>query len=724
MRSRSAIAGCALLVVLTQTTTPAQEMTRPRGGKSGGGVPSKEAAAQVNSERADEDLTGSRQDALNVLNELAGAADDIKSDYARIKVQAEIADTLWIVDESRARALFEKAFNALGQLKDDKFASQRALAHLSRVAQLRGELLRRVSAHDPAFAEKLLKSQQVSGPEREREAAPAGDDAGQAAEFLRLASLSVESDPLRAAALTRTSIGYGLNPQLAYVLERLRGKSPETADGLCLVALAAAEREVPLNTTFVNYLGPYVFPSFGQTTQVTTVNDALAVKFLDLAYRAVTQPQPAAYAAVPFEQTAIGYLTALALAPYIARYAPERAGVFNAALARRSADFRGRDLEALNAFVGSSDVEELLKIAGEAQNRELKDSIYAKAAGLASQAGEVVRAFSAADKIDDEDIRVGVRTLVGYNAAMAALREGDTETGYKYARELNGLPARASAFSELARVLALRKDDRAGALKALDEVRKSVEESRDSGAERLRAALTIASAAARVDAQSGLEFVQFAVKLMNDVDIDLETLSSPTSEAEVSYRELIKAELGLNRLDLGNTFSLLAGTNYPQTMALARSIENKETSALAKLAAVKALLNRAPERKVVAAQDAGGAKGKGSAGRGARTAAKGFQSEARAFIEMLTEGNFYGAAESFDDRMKGVLPAYKLQEQWKALHARFGAFKRQLGTSSAAAEGHNVVTVGCQFEDALVNVRVVYNARKQITGLFFLPTPD
>lgn len=91
------------------------------------------------------------------------------------------------------------------------------------------------------------------------------------------------------------------------------------------------------------------------------------------------------------------------------------------------------------------------------------------------------------------------------------------------------------------------------------------------------------------------------------------------------------------------------------------------------------------------------------------------------FVDLLMEQDFAAAVAQFDSAMKAALPQAKLQEHWRALLKDSGAFKEQLGTRTESRGGYRIVFVTCKFERAIVDMKVVFNAQRQITGFFYVP---
>jgi uncharacterized protein len=95
---------------------------------------------------------------------------------------------------------------------------------------------------------------------------------------------------------------------------------------------------------------------------------------------------------------------------------------------------------------------------------------------------------------------------------------------------------------------------------------------------------------------------------------------------------------------------------------------------------------------------------------------------AKLVVEQMASGDFPGAVSSFDTTMKSLSPPDKLKHAWDLLALQIGPFKVQTGARQEKSGQYDVVFVTCQFENALIDVKLVYTSAKEITGMFFLPT--
>ncbi len=94
------------------------------------------------------------------------------------------------------------------------------------------------------------------------------------------------------------------------------------------------------------------------------------------------------------------------------------------------------------------------------------------------------------------------------------------------------------------------------------------------------------------------------------------------------------------------------------------------------------------------------------------------------FVGLLVKEDFSAATETFDATMKAVMPPEALANAWKGLLGQNGAFKKELGTRMEKLAGLDIVYVTCEFEKGPLDIKVVYNSKRQISGLWFVPVPQ
>ena len=93
--------------------------------------------------------------------------------------------------------------------------------------------------------------------------------------------------------------------------------------------------------------------------------------------------------------------------------------------------------------------------------------------------------------------------------------------------------------------------------------------------------------------------------------------------------------------------------------------------------------------------------------------------DAKEFVEVLAKEDYAGVYARFDNTMKNAMPESKVQEAWTALQNQAGLYKKQIGVRQTKEQGWDCVYVTCEFEKKRVDIKVVFNKHKQISGLWF-----
>jgi hypothetical protein len=97
------------------------------------------------------------------------------------------------------------------------------------------------------------------------------------------------------------------------------------------------------------------------------------------------------------------------------------------------------------------------------------------------------------------------------------------------------------------------------------------------------------------------------------------------------------------------------------------------------------------------------------------------ETQAVALVDRLAAGDFVVAHAAFGAKLGGSLTAQDLERHWKALVARGGPYKGRSRVESAVSGAFRIVYVGCSFDRAPLDVKVVFAENKSIEGLFFVP---
>src|SRR4051812_48146981 len=92
------------------------------------------------------------------------------------------------------------------------------------------------------------------------------------------------------------------------------------------------------------------------------------------------------------------------------------------------------------------------------------------------------------------------------------------------------------------------------------------------------------------------------------------------------------------------------------------------------------------------------------------------------FVDLLVREDFAEAVARFDKTMRTALPEPKFREACRSVKGQAGKFKKRTHTRLSGVGGYNVALVTCEFERATLDTKVVFNARREVAGLFFLPS--
>jgi regulator of replication initiation timing len=94
---------------------------------------------------------------------------------------------------------------------------------------------------------------------------------------------------------------------------------------------------------------------------------------------------------------------------------------------------------------------------------------------------------------------------------------------------------------------------------------------------------------------------------------------------------------------------------------------------------------------------------------------------AQNLVNLLDDAQFEKATENFDATMKKALPPDQLKQIWDSLVAGVGPYQEQIGTRTEKVLQYQAVFVTCRFKNTALDIKVVFDSQKQITGLFFVP---
>ena len=75
----------------------------------------------------------------------------------------------------------------------------------------------------------------------------------------------------------------------------------------------------------------------------------------------------------------------------------------------------------------------------------------------------------------------------------------------------------------------------------------------------------------------------------------------------------------------------------------------------------------------------------------------------------------------FDETMKNALPEEKLKLVWEDLNVKCGKYQKYSEITEGKIQTYDLTYVLCHFEKMNLQMKLVFNDKNQIAGLFFVP---
>ena len=94
---------------------------------------------------------------------------------------------------------------------------------------------------------------------------------------------------------------------------------------------------------------------------------------------------------------------------------------------------------------------------------------------------------------------------------------------------------------------------------------------------------------------------------------------------------------------------------------------------------------------------------------------------AEAFVEALRSGDTGALRSGLDPTVSDALPDEKALGLWSTLEAQVGRLKERQGSRTLRELGHRCVYLRCAFDNATLEIKMVFGATGRIIGFTFLP---
>lgn len=551
------------------------------------------------SAEADRIAKARRAQAVSLLLTLANDAASFDDLAFRSHTLARIADLLWDVDSSQARALFGRAWDATN-LMDPKSGNLPAV---------RDEVLKLAGTRDQRLVEKFLDDAAKQADEKSEATDNNWWSLPDALEQrLNVAeNLLAAGDTKRAAELAEPLLNNVTISTLEF-LSSLRDRDAATADRLYANMLGVASQQTPLDPRRLWLLSSYLFtPRSYHTPEGSTspptplsppnVDPALRIRFFEVAASSLIQPVTAAQPEQAETGTADRYSIAKRLLPFFESYAPPSLtaslrgqiemldGIVGDEVRAREKELRE---EGNDAGAEQEDTEQsLLDQIERAKTAKERDDLYLKLA-LRSINKDDGKARDYVDKIDDTDLRKRARAWIDWRLTVRAIEQKKFEQALYLERtgELSHIQ-RALIFTQVATLNT--QSDREQTLMLINKATAEVDRIDNSDQDRPRGLFAIANALRAIEPARAWEIAFDAVKAANSVEKF--TGEDGQITTSLNNRSTIIMTVGfIPDFQISGLFTKLSTADLDRTIDLARGFQSVHPRAVATIAIATAVL--------------------------------------------------------------------------------------------------------------------------------------
>lgn len=588
-----------------------------------------------------------RTAALNLLIETAENARSFKDLAYRARVQALAADALWPYDETRARALFRRAWEAATAADhEEQRREEEATGIFSNSEDVietdaRDEVVSKVVARDARLAETFLR--ELTEEEERAEEARADKDTRRASwqELSPLGKrrLALAYDLLnrkeywRAAALAEALANEGITGDLMEFILRLRALPDEARSWSQRLFFRLLERAAANPATDANdvlLLSSYIIsprlmmavdekgglqlrslslgPVDGNPSEVL-----VEPPFYRLAVSVLLQrPAGSQRALTPVQARVARYITIGRLLPSFERAGQEFAQyvpVMRSQLSALSGEMEAARRDALNSQFELTSMNsrnksdplapELEQLARVTDKRE-RDRISMEVVRRAARSRLWDRAQRAAYSIEDGQLRraalayIVVQQIADITRAYKEDKENDFESAARFVRRADAPPFASAWGLAQAAVIASRKKDAEATNALLTEAESYAARADKDSRQRVAAYVVITSAAAEVKSERAWDFLSELVRSANSTpDYTGDETRLPTS-AETLEDSTLQEELMIETesFRLAPIFATMARLNFDKAVAQAEALTGEIPRAYARIATARAELEK------------------------------------------------------------------------------------------------------------------------------------
>lgn len=624
------------LICVELFPTSAQQRRRAR--------PSANEAAR----RPREEEQRQREQAIAIVRETIEAASLPDDSVYSARILAVAADVLWSVNQTEARTVFRRAWEAatIADRAEQEAEQSEITSIVPPVTATREEVLTAIARRDNALTDEFLRILIGETIETQATTEARGDQTQNAPPVsvwrtpspLGLQRLALASQLLREGQDGRASeivrplvMNEGVSGELIAFLLRLRERNAMAADALFLTLIVRTTRAGIEQTTANDVL---LLSSYICSPQLLVVVDANgALQFRSIAHVATPAPSsntvppvvaPNARGAfyrlaarvlgqpVPHEatqsETLARYVAIERLLPFFEREATSDGAMLRAQrdVLLSNIDATRRDALAAgagtNSFASERSVDPLsgqMNRLAQARDPVERDRLRTAIIRIAARRKLWLRARSTADEIEDAALKGAAKSFIvaqqiaALSDAFAENDANDYERAAQFVERAEGVAplVRAWGFAQAAG-LAMRRNNRARALELATEAAMNARRAATGTPQHVAALVVATRTMWQINRERAWELLRETVRAINATEdfagdeTEFE-IGGEVPEAFAEEEFLIAAEAF--RFD--EIFALSARADFAQSLAEARIIEDARTSAFAKLAIARIALD-------------------------------------------------------------------------------------------------------------------------------------
>jgi hypothetical protein len=447
--------------------------------------------------------------ALDLVETLSEQVLNLHASPNRIRAQTQVGDLLWVRDEKRARTLFNAAVSQLAnEISELDYGDPNVYNDMSRISQMRQELLLRLAAHDGDLAIAALNQTRFQGDNRSRYSGnwPAENEANLE---MALANVMVAKSPESALKLARSSLSRGVSNNIVSFLTTLYKQDVKSAQTLYQeIAAKVKEDNVGRNPELANNAWNLLSVFQPPQADEDTYRDLLSSMLGNLVAMNRQTQQGMNLAQNMYYQIE-------RIIPLVEKYAPARAAELREWTrgVEKTLDPNAQLYQELRRVSEKGSVDDILALVPKAPPG-FQNLLYQNAAWKAVTSGDTARAKEIAEKIADPVQRRQVLDQLDNQAARTA--EGNNRV--VEARRLSEKATTVNRKMEilLQSAMSLAGSDKKAALDLLSEAKSVLATAPQSAAE-LNAQIQLVQAYLRVDPEQAFGQLQPLVMRLNEL---------------------------------------------------------------------------------------------------------------------------------------------------------------------------------------------------------------